>query len=237
MDKESGGKYRHELKYVCSEAQMRLLAVRAMPFLRADPHAGEEGAYNIRSLYFDDMYNTCYYENQNGTDPREKFRIRIYNQSTRRIQLELKKKQCGKTYKNACPLTFTQCRLLMHGIPPDDEDEMPPLLRKLCVTMRIRLMRPRVIVDYRRTPLIYPHGNVRITFDRGVASGYKPELFLDPVMPMRPILAAGTHILEVKFDEFLPDFIYRSLQLDALRQTTFSKYYLCRKYALGEMKR
>ena len=40
----------------------------------------------------------------------------------------------------------------------------------------------------------------------------------------------GQQLLEVKFDEYLPDFIYRSLALNSLSQTAFSKYYLCRKY-------
>ena len=40
-------------------------------------------------------------------------------------------------------------------------------------------------------------------------------------------------ILEVKYDEFLPDYLYRNLQLSHLRQTTFSKYYLCRRYSLS----
>ena len=40
----------------------------------------------------------------------------------------------------------------------------------------------------------------------------------------------GQQLLEVKYDAYLPDFIYRSLQLSSLRQTAFSKYYLCRKF-------
>ena len=40
----------------------------------------------------------------------------------------------------------------------------------------------------------------------------------------------GQQLLEVKYDEFLPDHIYRSLSLNNLNQTAFSKYYLCRKY-------
>ena len=42
----------------------------------------------------------------------------------------------------------------------------------------------------------------------------------------------GMHLMEVKFDEYLPDFIYRSLNLGILRQTAYLKYYLCRKYTL-----
>ena len=46
----------------------------------------------------------------------------------------------------------------------------------------------------------------------------------------RPVLPVGQQLLEVKYDEYLPDFIYRSLMLPNLRQTAFSKYYICRKY-------
>ena len=43
-------------------------------------------------------------------------------------------------------------------------------------------------------------------------------------------MAPGQHLVEVKFDEFLPDWIYRTLQMDNMTQTAFSKYCLCRKY-------
>ena len=47
-------------------------------------------------------------------------------------------------------------------------------------------------------------------------------------MPLTPILPAGQHVLEVKFDEFLPDYVAQALELGQLRQTAFSKYYLSR---------
>ena len=37
---------------------------------------------------------------------------------------------------------------------------------------------------------------------------------------------------EVKFDEFLPSYIRENLEIGHLRQTSFSKYYLCRRYHL-----
>ena len=52
-------KYRHELKYLVSQAQLSLLKVRIAPFMQQDPHA-PGGSYNISSLYFDDYYNTSY---------------------------------------------------------------------------------------------------------------------------------------------------------------------------------
>ena len=77
---------------------------------------------------------------------------------------------------------------------------------------------------------VYKNGNVRITLDTNILSSSEVETFLDPRISGRPVLPVGQQLLEVKYDEYLPDFIYRSLMLPNLRQTAFSKYYICRKY-------
>lgn len=225
-------RYRHEFKYICSYGQLRMLQVRLTGLIPPDPHAGEEGIYNIRSLYFDDYCDRYLSENEAGTDPREKFRIRIYNHSSERISLELKRKVRSKTQKLSCPLTEEQCRTLMAGEIPELPKDAPAVLRKLCLLMETRLMRPKVIVEYDRVPYIYPQGNVRITLDENIRASGRADLFLEDQIPLRPIMPLGQHILEVKYDEYLPDFIYRAVQLPNLRPTAFSKYYLCRKYNL-----
>ncbi|MGM9589273.1 MAG: polyphosphate polymerase domain-containing protein [Faecousia sp.] len=224
------GKYRHELKYQISDAQVQMLRNRINHLIPPDSHAGADGCYRIRSLYFDDYENRCFRENEDGTDPREKFRIRIYNHSTQRITLECKRKERGKTHKTACPLTEEQTRALMAGKILPDLASQPPLLRKLTMQMLTRGMRPVVIVEYDRIPYVYKNGNVRITLDTNIMSSSAVDQFLEERIPVRPVLAAGQQLLEVKYDEYLPDFIYRSLQLHSLRQTSFSKYYICRKY-------
>lgn len=223
-------KFRHELKYEITDAQLQLLKNRIRNLIPSDPHVGPSGAYTIRSLYFDDYDNRCMRENEDGTDPREKFRIRIYNASSQKITLECKRKERGKTHKTSCPLTAEQTRLLMEGKVLPNLNAQPPLLRKLTLQMMTRRMRPVVIVEYDRIPFIYKNGNVRITLDTNICSSSAVGAFLDPVIPKRQVLPAGQQLLEVKYDEYLPDFIYRNLQLHSLRQTAFSKYYICRKY-------
>ena len=225
-------RYRHEFKYLCSYGELMMLKVRLQGLVSLDTHVGESGVYNIRSLYFDDIYDTCYRENEAGTDPREKFRIRIYDHSSERISLELKRKGRGKTQKLSCLLTEEQCRGLMEGEIPVLQENSPALLRKLCLLMQTRHMRPKVIVEYERVPYVYPHGNVRITMDENISASNRTDRFLERQIPLRPILEAGQHILEVKYDEYLPDGIYRTIQSGNLRQTAFSKYYLCRRYHL-----
>ena len=61
------------------------------------------------------------------------------------------------------------------------------------------------------------------------AADYAEDMW-EILLETDPVLPAGQQLLEVKYDEYLPDFIYRNLQLHSLRQTAFSKYYVCRKY-------
>ena len=225
--------YRHELKYVISQAQIPLLRTRIEQFMRPDPHTSLGGLYTIRSVYFDDYYNTCYYENENGTDPREKFRIRIYNHSSERIGLECKRKERGKTLKKSCILSKPQAEMLINC----DEiaiDDQPPLLRKMLLQMNTRFLQPVTIVEYERIPYICQYGNVRVTFDMNMSSSVYFDSFFNECIPKRPIMPPGMHLLEVKFDEYLPDYIYSALNLGTLQQTSYSKYYLCRRYALKE---
>jgi len=231
-ERDGLAKSRHEFKFICRESTLAVIQSLVRPLMRPDPHAGPDGVYRIRSLYFDDPGGSCYLENENGTDPREKFRIRIYNGSAARISLELKQKRQGKTRKLSCPLTEAQCRSLMASCPLPESAEYPPVLQKLLLLMKTRLYRPVIIVEYDRTPYIYPCGNVRVTLDKNISASTAFSAFLAPEIPRRPIMETGTHILEVKYDEFLPDPIHAALQTDPLWQTSFSKFYLCRKYSL-----
>ena len=225
--------YRHEFKYLVSAAQIPLLRSRISGFMSPDPHTGSAGTYEIRSLYFDDYHSRCFYDNENGTDPREKFRIRIYNASASRVTLECKRKEHGMTLKTSCPLTADQAQSLMRDLPLPAAEPVSPLLRKLDLLRQTELMRPVVTVNYVREPFIYVDGNVRVTFDTDISSAPPdPDRFFASDLPVRPVLPLGCHLMEVKYDGFLPDFIYRGLNLGQLRQTSFSKYYLCRKYSL-----
>ena len=224
-------KHRNELKYLCSEADIQIIQSRISPICAHDKHTAADGTYHIRSVYFDDPQNRCYYENENGTDPREKFRIRIYNGSDRRITLECKRKERSMTHKESCSLTKEQYMTIVSGAPLENCDR-DPLLNRFEMLRRTTKLEPKVIVAYDRTPFVYGPGNVRITFDRNIGSTTDIARFFDPQIPLRPILPTGKHILEVKYDEFLPDFLYASMSLGCLRQTAFSKYYLCRKFTM-----
>ena len=82
-----GMKLRHELKYYISYPEYYNLVSRLSVSMRRDEHAAATNGYFIRSLYFDDMYNSAYYDKEAGVMERSKYRIRIYNNSPKQIKL------------------------------------------------------------------------------------------------------------------------------------------------------
>ena len=155
-------KYRHEMKYLISNAQLGTIRNQLEHLMNVDKNANAAGAYNIRSIYFDDYNNSCFYENENGTSPREKFRIRIYNHSLDRISLECKRKENGKIHKTSCLLSVDDAKTLISGQYLRDIGVQSELLKKLTYLMMTRGYKPVVIVEYDRIPYVHRMGNVRI---------------------------------------------------------------------------
>lgn len=227
--------FRHEYKFILSVSQSLILRERMAGIMKRDAYGGEFGSYEIRSVYFDDYEDTCYRQNEAGTDPRSKYRIRIYNASDRRMVLEKKIKQNGMTKKRQQDLTKEQYELLMTAegafIGGAFHDN-PPLVQELLLFKQTRRMQPKVIVAYERTPFTEAAGNVRVTFDDGISSSNDFDGFFSEKLHKRPIMPVGKTLMEIKFDEFLPSYIKEALEVGRLTQTTFSKYYLCRRYSL-----
>ena len=96
--------------------------------------------------------------------------------------------------------------------------------------MQSRGMMPGCIVEYARCAMVDEIGNVRITFDMDIASCLQPEVFLDGAADaFHPVMPPGMHILEVKYDELLPEYILQAVDLNTLRRQSVSKYVLARR--------
>ena len=223
-------KFRHEYKYLCDSTQNAVLKMRAKGLLQEDKHTCGRGYYFIRSLYFDTLDNQCYRENEAGCDRRDKYRIRIYNADLGKIVLEKKSKERQMTSKKSCVISKEICKKLMANQQVQIPKDMPEVVKELLTEMKLKGMRPAVIVEYQRFPYVEKNGNVRITFDENIASSSDIENFLDEKITTRPILGKGQSVLEVKWDEFLPSYIREHMWMDNLQWSGFSKYYLCRKY-------
>lgn len=222
-------KYRHELKFLISESQMALIQFRLQLLMKQDVHQ-VGGKYNIRSLYFDDLFDSCMWENENGVDARKKYRIRIYDKSADVIKLEKKIKYRGMTKKISATIDEKQCIKYMYGKSLQVTEMNSELEKELYVQINANGMKPVAIVEYERTAFVEKKGNIRITFDRNISGCENVEMFLDENIPLVPLLPAGKHVLEVKYDEFIPDYIKDVLEIGSLQRTAFSKYYYARDY-------
>ena len=225
-------RYRHELKFICSEAELTVIDYKLSALMHPDPHADDSGEYMIRSVYFDDMHKSGFHENEDGIDPREKFRIRFYNCSDSFISLEKKSKSHGMTGKRSCRIDREVCMRMIAGRSILDQLGRDPLLDEWIIRRETLRLRPVMLGEYRRKPLIYRQGNVRVTFDRAISASTAFSRLFERQILRIPVLPTGYSVLEVKYDDFLPDVICRLTGDGHLRQTPFSKFYLGCK-ALG----
>ena len=221
---------RHEFKFLISRADAELLKLRLPHVMQRDPHAGETGRYTIRSLYFDDMDAAAYYEKVDGIDSRTKYRIRFYNYDSSIIKLEKKEKLGNLTRKTAQTITKNDARALEYALSqgcPDTPDGLAEELRLACTG---RGLRPRVLVDYDRTPFLCHAGNTRITIDENLRTRpYIAHLFASP-RAMTPVLEPDQVILEVKFDDFLPSYLADALADIPKVNMAISKFAMCMSF-------
>lgn len=189
---------------------------------KLDEHAGVDGGYIVRSLYFDNYTDKAVVDKLSGLSRREKFRLRYYNDDTSLIRLEKKSKANRLSYKENAVIKAAQCAALLEGEYGCLKNPEEPLFMELYTKIRYQNLRPRSIVEYHREAYKYHAGNVRVTFDSNIRTTNWVTGFLNPQMTTIP--AANTVILEIKYDGFLPDMIRDILQIGWRNQTEFSKY-------------
>ncbi|WP_035777438.1 polyphosphate polymerase domain-containing protein [Butyrivibrio sp. AE3004] len=219
--------FRHELKHEITTQDMITIRQRLRAVATCDPHA-VDGKYLIRSLYFDTPENKALLEKQSGVSRRQKFRIRYYNKDKSVIHLEKKSKVGGLGTKISANLTEKQADSIVRGDISWMRDSENDLIRELYSRMISERLQPKTIVDYTREPFIYAPGNVRVTLDYNIRTGMQNIDFLDTECIMVPA-AFGICIMEVKWDNFLPDIIRDCVQLKGTKTGSFSKYEACRQ--------
>ena len=205
-----------------------MLRQRLRAVMEPDPHA-VDGRYFIRSLYFDNLRDKALREKLDGVNKREKFRVRYYNGDPSVIHLEKKSKRGGLGTKYSAPLSGDETRRILEGDLAWMLNSPHSLVQELYCKMLGQGLEPKTIVDYTREPYIYAPGNVRVTLDYDIRTGLSCMDFLDPDCPTIPAGDAPI-LLEVKWDEFLPDIIRDIVQLPGRHASAFSKYAQCRIY-------
>lgn len=228
MQKAEKIQMRHELKYPLGRGEYEALRRRCALVMERDRHVDADGGYSIESLYFDDLADSALLANYAGISFREKFRIRRYGGNNATLHLEKKLKRGGLGTKFSAPMTAGELDALLHGDTAWMMKRSDSLIQELYVRMKTEQLRPKTIVTYRREPYVYGPGNVRVTFDYDIRSGICATDMLNGavLVPANP----GLVLMEVKWDDYLPDIIADIIQEQTLRVSAFSKYASCRQY-------
>ena len=224
-------KYRHELKYAISYSDYKAIKSRISKIMKTDSHTCEDGTYRIRSIYFDNADDKALREKEGGISKREKFRIRYYNDDLSFITLEKKMKINDLCMKLDSRISENECRKILAGDIEWMKDHPENLVKELYAKMKYQQLKPRVLVSYLREPYIYAPGNVRVTFDLKIRTSLYSQNFL----PGNDLDISATDnpwdmLIEVKYDEYLPDIIRDLIQVKNVRQQSFSKYGACRRF-------
>lgn len=226
----SAKSYRQEIKQLLSPAQALLLKQRIGAVLPLDTHSGADGSYSIRSIYFDTLTDRAYTEKEAGICEREKIRIRFYDYQDSLIQLERKEKRENLIYKEAFPISRETAEALMHNDYSVLLQYQHPLARHVYTLFSSEGLHPTVVIDYVRKAYVYPVGNVRITFDTALQAG-RPDISIWENTGVFDVLQGNT-ILEIKFNQYLPEHIRQLLCSVPGERMALSKYTLSRRNLL-----
>lgn len=220
-------KFRHEMKYIIPSMYHDEMVRVFQQIMDYDKHSGADHQYNIRSLYFDDMYKTAYQEKLDGIQYRKKYRIRIYNCQDQVISLECKHKDGPYIFKESVKLSRKEYDKILEGDFSFLLKKPEQMAKEFFVDARTNQIRPEVIVEYDREPFVNQVGTVRITFDKNLrASSWREDMF-DEKAPSFGVMPGELMILEVKFTELLPEKIRRLFRTYDIVQTSASKFCMC----------
>jgi len=213
---------RTELKFIITIDEYHKLKNELKHLMQLDTHAKVvDRMYHVRSLYFDDIYDSRALEKADGVEFHQKYRIRSYHGED--CRLEYKTKIGNMTNKQSFWLTkeietalITQNYNILYKNLDDS------LIQGMVGRMKFDHLKPALWIDYDREAYTHPIGETRITFDKAITAnsyGRHHEF-------KRNILEPKTLILEVKYTSILPDFISKVVFHRNYQVLSYSKYYM-----------
>ncbi len=214
---------RYELKYPISFIDYARLSHLMRNMLLEDKNNKEHG-YPVRSVYFDSIENTDFYEKMDGLENRKKIRLRTYEYDSNIVKLELKRKFGNAQRKQSLIVTVEDAKELLrcnYEVLKNYESDVADTLYNL---MTINLVKPVVMIEYNRKAFIHPMNNIRITLDSDIRSSETDFRMFEKNVALIPINYDYFALLEVKYNGFIFKWISDILRGFELNQESYSKY-------------
>lgn len=223
--------FRHEHKYYIRIDEALQIASNLNGLMKRDPHSDPMGKYLISSVYFDNYENRALKSSEFGVPRRHKFRIRAYNHDDGYIKLEKKEKVRDLCRKTSVRINREIYDDILYGDGRSLLTLENPLADEFYVALKSERYVPKTVVEYERRVFIHPISDTRVTIDVNIkGSTHGKDMFCDAVS-FAYTVPQYKAVLEVKYNDFLPDFIARVLpHFGATPQTSICKYTYGRTY-------
>lgn len=197
----------------------RLYLLRALDKLLIPDAYGDYNGYQVRSLYFDDMCNSDFWDKENGEISKNRIRLRIYHTTDATAKFEIKRKLYARQKKESVTITREHALALQEGNYEVLENYTSPTAAYGWKLMRARCYRPVCVIAYDRRAYTHPDFNTRVTIDSRLrCCDTRLDLFSDS-LNFYSLLRPDQSILEIKYDRFL----FRQLQ-DVLKNCDLTRH-------------
>lgn len=227
---------RGELKYFFPVDLTQEIRDFIEPFTELDPYAAEkkDHAYTVRSIYFDTQTFDFYYDKMDGLKIRKKLRVRVYNKMfpDKPAFLEIKRRYVNRVIKERAITAVEQVEQIhrdrkIPDIHHHDSVSNLNIMKKYIFNLENLHLVPTTLVAYEREAYIGKiDSHERVTIDKNLRSFIYPDfkdLFRED--DLKPLLSER-HILELKFDGYLPKWMGRLVRTFKLRAEPIPKYCL-----------
>lgn len=217
---------RREFKYLFERARLPELRAALRPWCELDPHAGADGTYTLRSLYFDAPDLRLFHANEREAVTRFKARVRTYpGAEGAPVFAEVKSRFGDVIRKSRAALPREDWTQGLRGGGP----ELDPFV----IRMHRHDLRPVALVEYRREAWMSRVDEyARVSIDTAIRCQAADRLSLEahpgrwrPIdHPLLTWTPASPCVVELKWADYAPSWMVQLTQrLDLLRHS-FSKY-------------
>jgi SPX domain protein involved in polyphosphate accumulation len=222
---------RLELKYLVDRTTRTALELDLRRLMRPDCHAGQDGAYRVRSLYLDTPDFLCYRQKLAGMGARHKLRLRAYGDdpsASELVRLEVKSRKASFIHKTVLDVPREDYPSLYESIVrktmPEGWLESAETPKEFFRLQRQYNMEPKVLLQYRRTAFERREiSRCRANLDDEIVCTRNLDL-LGPMAGARRVLQYGHAVFEIKVDDFMPFWMHALIVKYDLQAQAFSKY-------------
>lgn len=222
---------RVELKYFIPHELVHEIRRYIRPYVEIDPYATKfaDNKYIIRSIYFDTEQFDFYYEKLDGLKIRKKLRVRAYNDVIQNsmIFFEIKRRYVNRILKERAqlPASFLLNLNGNNKLLEMDTVNGNTVLHKFIYNFVSLNLKPSALITYEREPFIgQMDQDIRLTVDRNVRSLLYPKIEDYFQEEGSRLIVDDACILELKFNEFMPQWMRKLVAEFQLRAQSISKY-------------